>query len=489
MVAQAKRSGGRLVSLREGFFADFAILSADIQGSSDLHLSEADRTKLMESLIGFVNRQLEAIAVCIVRKVEGDGVLLITGNVELLPKIASRLRGALLLETYASGLTDVNLRLGASFGRLKVVRGVGGEADAGGDAITRAKRIQAANSDGHSLWCDESVVQALIKIRAPVALQYEGEKEVRGCKDAAIWSLSEEQPDSGFYRKLTCFNQGLSIQQWCMASWLHRGLKGTLVAATSGDEDARAALEEEREALQNYLRRSLQTAALGTFAALQDYFARRVVMRSTQAPRICLKGFEDIFETQGARIVDLVREQSHRMGPAVFQCENTGFDHVVKTGTPFLCNDLASMDSYLNPRFVPKKIEALRTRLADGSCQAVDSGSWPDCWKDGKKNPGSCYRSTLIIPLTLKNNKGLDSIFVKRFGGGRHDERLIYGALCFDHVEPHFFRDDDIDIGYVAADWLSLYLLTQINYTNRSTSYAAAGEEVLRYRKAKSDSF
>jgi hypothetical protein len=169
-------------------------------------------------------------------------------------------------------------------------------------------------------------------------------------------------------------------------------------------------------------------------------------------------------------IIDLARESGNFTAP-VPQSDNSGFDHVVKTGSPYLCNDLLTeLENYQNPRLKRKKVNKIRAQLENGKYQ-FDQQEWIKCWEDGHDNPSGCYRSTLIIPLTLKNNEGILPEFREVFGGGPDDERMIYGTLCFDHVEPHFFRHEDIDIAYVAADWLSLYLLTQINFTNRSKTF------------------
>lgn len=476
---------GSLIEIPKGFQAEMAILSADIKGSSSAALSEKDRFAIMEALIDFVNSHLTAIAVCIVTKVAGDGLLVVTGQVEELPKIASRLRGVLMSVAHERKLVDsVNLRVGASFGRLVVVPGVGSKvADVAGDSIIRAVRIQSANQACKGLWCDEPLINALIRSRSSVATMYEGVKQLRITDgeylQTPIWSITEESIEPGWFRRVTCFNQGHAIQQWCMASWMHRTLKDTFMASKEGDAEAISRLKEEREGLKNYLCTSLQTAATRNFEMLQEHFARRFKGTTSEntKPRICLKGFADLADNGAARIVDLQREDGQPFGEPVWQNENSGFDQMVSKGTAFLCNDLAAPDVvYLNPRLLDHKVDELRRRVKVRSKPEVSEAEWQMCWKDGHKNPQGCYRSTLIIPLTLKNNSGMDEAFIKRFGGGIHDDRFIYGALCFDHVEPHFFRDDDVDVGYIAADWLSLYLLSQINYTIGSSNYEESGK-------------
>ncbi len=89
--------------------------------------------------------------------------------------------------------------------------------------------------------------------------------------------------------------------------------------------------------------------------------------------------------------------------------------------------------------------------------------------------PETCYKSTLIIPITFYNNT-LQEEFLSRFGMNNF-ERTIFGYLCFDHIETEYFNDAmDVDFGYIVADILSLYLVTTLIYTKRSTTYEHANE-------------
>jgi len=55
----------------------------------------------------------------------------------------------------------------------------------------------------------------------------------------------------------------------------------------------------------------------------------------------------------------------------------------------------------------------------------------------------------------------------------KEDARTIFGYLCFDHVEENYFNDDiDIDVGYIFADIISLYMVTRSIYTELSTTYS-----------------
>ena len=99
-----------------------------------------------------------------------------------------------------------------------------------------------------------------------------------------------------------------------------------------------------------------------------------------------------------------------------------------------------------------------------------------------KQHYSNCYKSTLIIPLTLWNNK-LAKLFVEKFNM-KDVERTIFGYLCFDHIETYYFYEDfDVNAGYIFADLLSLYLLTYIIYIEQSTTYKKIQNHLKRHSR------
>lgn len=165
------------IRLPNGTTVEMAILSTDIQGSSTL--SEEIRADLNRTLLSFAEHHLTEIASKVVAKVDGDGLLVITGDAVDIPRIASRLLGIFQAETYRLQKSDLKLRMGASFGRVTLVRGLNDLTDANGDPIIRAVRIQAANAEAKEMWCDESVIQALIRSGAKAQISVVGKKDVR----------------------------------------------------------------------------------------------------------------------------------------------------------------------------------------------------------------------------------------------------------------------------------------------------------------------
>lgn len=187
--------------------------------------------------------------------------------------------------------------------------------------------------------------------------------------------------------------------------------------------------------------------------------------------------------------------------------DNSGFVFVAEHGRYFKCDDIpkyiASGD-YHNARihdtlaqtYYEHKVMASATSSNNQALQVDEA--WVKCWKspqhDGTStnlpDPASCYKSTIIIPMTLRNNT-LAPLFLKRLGAETHERysRTIFGYLCFDHVETHYFNDDiDIDVGYIFADIISRYMITRSIYTTLSTTYTHVMERLGDKQRAQTSS-
>jgi len=76
--------------------------------------------------------------------------------------------------------------------------------------------------------------------------------------------------------------------------------------------------------------------------------------------------------------------------------------------------------------------------------------------------------------MTLVNNT-LSVEFKNRFAIQEASLKTIYGFLCLDsHVLNFFNKNQDISIGYMFADLLSLYLINKLIYTTHSSTYKKA---------------
>jgi len=273
-----------------------------------------------------------------------------------------------------------------------------------------------------------------------------------------------------FLKDTICYNQGRYIQFEYLLGLKHKELKETLT-----NKDASEILAKLNE-LTQYIEDELQTVSNHNFQSLSDYFKKQ--NRSKFLPRVCIKG------TKEGKIIDLYRSSAREYFVSEHTIEsNTGFEYVVNEGIYFICNDLpnkAKQGHYRNPRlddncvrnYAPK-----RTFFRLG--KDTEDLRWQQCWKKevaiGADWHRACYKSTLIIPMTLINND-LSPNFKKRFFTERQkNNRTIWGFLCFDHPSIDYFNaEDDEKIGYIFADILSLYYVSAYIHTEISETYNCA---------------
>lgn len=274
-------------------------------------------------------------------------------------------------------------------------------------------------------------------------------------------------------KEAVCNNQGMLVDYYFNGGRLHKKFKEEHRRLLSSDCDE---LEGHYHELEKYLDKGARKAIKMNTKHMSEYFHKR----ATHEPRIVVKIID------GENIADLWRAKYEYMTQYGVS-ENTGFEKVYETGGFFLCNDIpqdAANDKYNNPRLNNTKV---RTYLKDTKSLKNDRDNerWIDCWvkneyKKGnetvRKQPSaeSCYKSTLVIPMTLINNEGISGEFREHFkippqSPDKNLGRAIYGFLCFDHREVHYFHNElDVKMGYIFADLISLYLIEQLNYTKYS---------------------
>ena len=252
-------------------------------------------------------------------------------------------------------------------------------------------------------------------------------------------------------REIVCYNQGELAQYFLIASMLHRNLKEKI---TSSEYDL-ALIKSSKEVLVDYLNRNLKRICEYNFERLKKYFKPR----HDVTPRICVKA------TYKNNIVELFRDSAVGYYSSYSIESNTGFKFVRDEGKYYLNNNIPKSyfgGEYINPR--------LNSDISAYSKQ----NEWALFWNSNNDvDISSFYKSTLIVPMTLSNNQLSD--LYRHLTGIDNEERTIYGFLCIDHVASDYFNEDsDIDIGYIVADLLSLYLINRLNYTKSSVTFGRA---------------
>lgn len=272
-----------------------------------------------------------------------------------------------------------------------------------------------------------------------------------------------------------CYHQGEFIQYAFLAGEYHKAMKTEFYVQKRN----RNAIEAKHDELIGYLNEKIGDVFSTSFGLIQHFFSARHI----KSPRICLKAN---FDPKEKLVIGLFREQIVGYNSDCSVNENKGFHYIKENGRYYLCQNIpkeAQRGEYYNPRLIKEAVDNYQPlsrikRYFKTKNDFFLDENWVNCWRrietgDGqpvKAHYRSCYKSTLIIPLTLWNNK-LNPKFIEKFNIADVN-RTIFGYLCFDHIETNYFNPVfDVDVGYIFADILSLYLLVRFVFVDQSTTY------------------
>ncbi len=264
-----------------------------------------------------------------------------------------------------------------------------------------------------------------------------------------------------YLKDVACFNQGALVQYSYLVSKQHMNLKDC-VRDKPEDTDT---IYEKFKSLDKFLNDEFEKVCLRNFEFIKSYF----LYEMRKKPRICLKA------TYKDNIVCVFRNSHVEYNIQYPSTSNSGFQFIQDTGQYFLCNNIpeaVQLGFYRNPRLNMEKVAGYSTNIFGNLLcrnEGVDK-KWVDCWNyDGNDvDPSSCYKSTLIVPLTLWNNE-LSEEYVCASCNGK--SMKIFGYLCLDYTDVNFFESSDVYFLYIMADLLSLFVITRRNYTVDSKTY------------------
>lgn len=283
-------------------------------------------------------------------------------------------------------------------------------------------------------------------------------------------------------RKIVCINQGELAQYSFLAGEKHKVIKDQM---RNSDPDLidREQLQEDFNKLSDYLNFQFRNAAKRNFECVHEYFSGR----SKYPPRICVKvRYED-------EIIEIFRDfqgLSSTMGRHPLD-SNVGINEANELGSFYLCNDIpkeVKEGGYRNPRLDQEKALKFNSNFVRDIFYKITGKydrKWINCWREmegsdskiHKQPKDTCYKSTLIIPMTLRNNE-LSWEFRNLFGlNDRKEAKATFGFLCIaNHKKKYFNSNTDISMGYVLADLLSLYLIERLTYTSHSGTHGRVKE-------------
>lgn len=264
-------------------------------------------------------------------------------------------------------------------------------------------------------------------------------------------------------REFICLNQSELIQYEYLLSESHKELRKHL--------ENHNEVNEVNELLQNLI----DTAYGNLLNILNENIEKIYSMLKSigldKEPNITIKTLEN-----GA-VLDFFRSHANANLSTTQIESNTGFSEIMNDSKcmHFIRHDLEAdfiHGEYNNPRLDV----GLRDKFKSGQI------SWEECWTniEGSEKKSSHYRSTLIIPMSIRLNENDDEKFIKKFSQNvSHSEkvRTVWGFLCFDSTEKNIFIDmeDELkDIGYIVADILSLYLMFFYNHITGSETFNKA---------------
>lgn len=254
-------------------------------------------------------------------------------------------------------------------------------------------------------------------------------------------------------REFICYNQKELIQYEYIVSQTHKELRHCL---EDKDKDI------ELEALDNAIQKLIDTAYSELLKILYkntEYINNLFESIGIKDnPRITIKTLE------GGRVLDFFRAHSTASLTTSEIENNTGFKEIMSSPKvmSFLRNNLE--EDFINNKY---KNHRLNDDLREALAKKENGISWEDCWSpitDGGKDKFP-YRSTLIIPMSIRISEQDNSTFVDKFYKTiEHANRVrtVWGFLCFDYEQENIFlnREENLkDIGYIIADVLSLYLM------------------------------
>jgi hypothetical protein len=198
-----------------------------------------------------------------------------------------------------------------------------------------------------------------------------------------------------------------------------------------------------------------------------DYLWKLFEDRSVNKIRVCIKVI-----VREKTIATLYRKPESERGDMPFiLSENTAFYEILNDGIKsYLCNDIPAAvekDEYINNRIDRTKVlEYLEKKFL--STEEEERG-WRECWIGKEIEATECYKSTLVVPMSLRT-ENLSTDFKEHLKIVPEATRAIFGFLCLDNIQRNFFEEEnDINIAYIFADMLSLYLIHQLNLTEYSS--------------------
>lgn len=514
-----------------------AILKADIYHSADVDKDQLSKA-LSEFLKRFVEVHAYPLEPLYATSSAGDSVTVVDADAVKVADIATALRFTFISTNWRSRGFDypISIRIGIRFGPISadIDFSLEDKADISGVTVVEATRIEESTTPGQ-IWCCQEFASVLqqraqdhhytavnfsdtvtkvgkegrpffiheLKTAAEVSNGLDAFKQQGVAVSKSDHAFLQASSDIiGFIKESICLNQGVLLDYIFRLSSMHRDMRVDLLehrldqVLKKGIGKPISDLVDSSANLMDFTVDELRKQVNSNLYLLREYY-EKIDGRHPVLPRICYKqptNFEPGSALSDPECIELADVWRHVSDPKfsgypIFKAsDNSGFSQCIETGMRFLCNDIPDaaqkgiLDGYGNRGELYRNTRLDPERVKDyvSSDELIDP-SWIDCWE----LPGSiaqyseemarmCYKSTLIIPLTLRHNidqgSGMSSEFRKKYHIPRGGIGT-WGYVCLDHPTANYFTETDIQLGFIFADIISLYVLSNMNYTVVSDTY------------------
>ena len=313
-----------------------------------------------------------------------------------------------------------------------------------------------------------------------------------GSKEKKESSCKKEHSIFDLTRDIVCYNQGKIAEYYFLHDKYQTELLQIMNQILSQKNDSLLAiLIETYEKYNTHLGEELNNIVQNNLGFTDSYFLNRKETRV----RSCIKILD-----KNLNVIDPFRQNEK-----IYKYnKNTGFQRLIdhnKAKHHYLCQNIpefAAKGNYINTRIdidcmkkyyelqKPKNkiAEKIKNFIYTEDKNRIEN-EWIKCWKGynrSKVNFEDCYKSTLIIPMTFKNNS-LSSEFISYLNSCENKKEInTLGFLCFDHIEIDYFIEEmDINFCYKIADLVSLFLLK--DFTSKNNKEYLLIERFVEYIK------
>lgn len=275
---------------------------------------------------------------------------------------------------------------------------------------------------------------------------------------------------SNTFKTAMCYNQGKLVQYIHTASELIKQIE-TITKKTT-NAPSRIKIKKLIDSLHKHFYNEYVSIAKENFKLFKEL---REKNKSAQQVRVHTKSQVSGRDKDSALILTYGRDEDETYDeyyPSFRVEDHSGISNIIDTGEYYICNDIitASHDqNFKHPRLDTSTILSL-------TLDDIEHNDWGSFWKRPLDKHGkpvqirnsACFKSTLIIPMTLYRNSLPHSFWesistASGLTAERHPctsnlSRTIFGYLCVDSTQKNAFDSTfDVDIGYFFADILSFY--------------------------------